>query len=489
MTKNIFEINTVTFINHLSNVYGKRMSLISVPDVEWEIIRDLGFEYIWLMGVWQRSLMSKQCAVENEDLRKNYDLALPGWNVEDISGSPYAIKAYKLDSTFGKRRDMEFLRTKLNRLGLKLILDFTANHLAVDHDWVSAYPNRFVSVTRERSEGDEDTFFTEDLSQYIAHGKDPYFSAWTDTAQLNILSSDLREALIKELLKIAKVADGVRCDMAMLSLNKIFLKTWQGFINDEKCPDQEFWKEAIDAVKSQYPDFIFIAECYWGLEWPLQQLGFDYTYDKDLYERMRSTSPSEIRDHLKADMVYQNRLVRFIENHDEERCVVAFGVDRSKAAAVVAATIPGLCLFYGGQLTGSSVKVPVQLTRTDIEKEDWEIKRFYSRLLSFIDEPIIKNGSWELLESHRAWDGNDSYKNILCWQWKLSNQRRLVIVNYSSVTVQARIRITLNEFAEKKVAFIEHKKAEEYLYDTEEVINDGLYVELEPWKYHLFEIN
>ena len=118
----------------------------------------------------------------------------------------------------------------------------------------------------------------------LAHGRDPLFSAWQDTVQVNYFNTNAREYLSNVLLKLVDVCDGVRCDMAMLPLNNVFFNTWIGVLNKANIvkPLEEFWEMAIKAVKAKNNNFIFLAEAYWDLEWDLQQLGFDFTYDKRL---------------------------------------------------------------------------------------------------------------------------------------------------------------------------------------------------------------
>ena len=189
---------------------------------------------------------------------------------------------------------------------------------------MDAFPSSAIHPGEEAdARAHPDAFFSPDRGVYLAHGRDPNFPPWTDTAQLNFYSTDLRQALIKELLRIAEVADGVRCDMAMLALNDVFGGVWGKLANYPK-PDTEFWAEAITQVKQRRPDFLFLAEAYWGLEKQLQQLGFDFTYDKVFYDRLRFSNARDIREHLMTDGPYQQRSVHFIENHDEERAVTRF---------------------------------------------------------------------------------------------------------------------------------------------------------------------
>ena len=161
--------------------------------------------------------------------------------------------------------------------------------------------------------------------------------------------------MIGELGRVADCCDGVRCDMAMLLLPDVIRRTWgdKSLPSDGRPPvDNPFWPEAIAQVHRRHPDLLFMAEVYWDLEWTLQQQGFDYTYDKRLYDRLRSRDVEGVRGHLHADMVFQRRCVRFLENHDEPRAASAFPSDVHRAAAILAFLTPGLRFFHDGQFEG-----------------------------------------------------------------------------------------------------------------------------------------
>jgi hypothetical protein len=184
----------------------------------------------------------------------------------------------------------------------------------------------------------------------FACGKDPFFPAWPDVLQLNAFHAGLRMAVVETITDIAGQSDGIRCDMAMLLLNAVFERTWSGRAGQK--PITEYWSDVIPAVKQAHPDFLFIAEAYWDLEWELQQQGFDFCYDKKLYDRLEHENADSVHLHLCADAAYQDQLLRFIENHDERRASAAFSPDKQRAAAVVTATLPGARLFHEGQLEG-----------------------------------------------------------------------------------------------------------------------------------------
>lgn len=474
----LYEINAGVFLWRLSQKYGHAFTLGVVPELEWRALARHGFDLVWLMGVWQRSPAARQQALQNLDLRRQYDEVLPGWTERDVGGSPYAIYAYRLDEAMGREAELAKLKSVLNRLGLGLVLDFVPNHLALDHPWTLSHPDWFVRGTQSEVSAHPDWFYSHDGEVYLAHGKDPYFPPWTDTVQVNFFSTGLRQALVDELLRIAEVADGVRCDVAMLALSDVFEGIWGRLVKDSR-PETEFWTEAIARVKHKHPEFVFIAEVYWGLEKKLQQLGFDFVYDKVLYDCLRFSTPTEIRRYLAADDIPWRR-ARFIENHDELRAVAAFGRERSLAAAVVLATLPGLRLFHDGQQEGRKVRLPVQLRRESDEAVDSELAGFYSRLLDISNAPAFHEGEWGLLDVYPVWEGDGSSNSLLAWSWKHKGRLEVVAVNYSPYRSQARLKLPL--ISSQEVCCRDKLTGSILKEEPEEVRGQGLHVDLEPWR-------
>jgi glycosidase len=183
----------------------------------------------------------------------------------------------------------------------------------------------------------------------FAHGRDPFFDGWSDTLQLDYSNPQVQDAMRDILVSIADRADGVRCDMAMLVLPDVFDRTWG------RRPE-EFWPRAIGRVRGKSPEFLFMAEVYWDLEWRLQQQGFDYTYDKRLYDRLREGAVAPVREHLMAGLDFQDKLARFLENHDEPRAAATFGPGAHEAAAIITYLTPGLRFFHHGQFEGRRVR-------------------------------------------------------------------------------------------------------------------------------------
>jgi hypothetical protein len=485
---NLIELGAFAFLDRMRRLHGGGTTLGTVPASVWEGLASEGFALVWLMGVWERSPGSRERALADPGLRQAYDGALPGWTGDDVLGSPYAVFSYRVDPRLGTEEDLLLLRKTLNSLGMGLILDFVPNHLAVDHPWTGSHPEWFIQGSAADLDKEPGLFFRTEGGAVIAHGKDPYFPAWTDTAQLDYSSPGARSAVVGELRRIAGLCDGVRCDMAMLLLKDVFRKTWAGRIQESPGQDPEFWADAIRDIKRENRLFLFIAESYWDLEYRLQLLGFDFTYDKKLYDLMLNASAREVMGHLSGDDHFQRRCVRFIENHDELRAVSSFGRERSLAAVVIAATTPGLHLFHEGQLEGRSTHLPVQLGRSREEQPDPEVRDFYQRLFSFASVPPVGTGAWKPLDVKQAGEGNYSHENLLAWIWHDDESLKIVCVNFSGLTCQGRLRISPGIIQAGPLTFRDVATGEIYVRTTDEVLGGGLYVELPPWKAHLLDL-
>jgi hypothetical protein len=484
----LYEMNTWVWLNELSRKAGKITRLGDVSEQEWDRLRSLGFDCVWLMGIWERSPRSRQIARTDAGLRRAYDHALPGWREPDVVGSPYAIRAYRPDPALASWENLRRTREALHDRGMKLILDFVPNHTALDHEWVESHPEYYVQGSREEVGARPADFFAVHVGSatlHLAHGKDPYFPPWTDTAQLNLFHSDTRKALYGELEKMAEYCDGVRCDMAMLVLNEVFAGTWKGCLQSDSPPKEEFWAEACRLL----PDFIWIAEVYWDLEWKLQRLGITYTYDKRLYDRLRGPAPSCIMDHLRADGEFQRRLVRFIENHDEERAMTAFGPRQHAAVAIVMATLPGMRLYHQGQLEGRRIRIPVQLARRMEESVDHRVEGWYVRLLHVTDDDVFHAGQWRLLVVRSS--GDSSYEQLLAYEWKLESKHVVVIVNLGTIPARGSIVLMEDAFVPPQVRTEDFWVFDDPIHHFRlkrkvgELIEQGLHLEVPPYQGHI----
>jgi len=479
----VYEINTRVWIKR----FGAK-SLKEIPNNYWSDLKNKGIDYVWLMGVWKTcdSIIEKYCF--EEGLVKSYGQALKDWKKEDVIGSPFAIDKYEVNPVLGGNEALVELREKLKEIKLGLILDFVPNHYSVGSSLLKTNPGIFLEVNKESYERDSHTYFkSDDEEKYFAHGRDPFFPAWQDTIQVNYFGSEAREFQTNILLKLADLCDGVRCDMAMLMLNNVFRNTWAGVFSERnfEMPAAEFWKETIEKVKENRSDFLFIAEAYWDLEWELHQHGFDFTYEKKLTDRLRFGNVNSVRDHLYAENDYQQKSVRFLENHDETRSIAALGKERAKAAAVLMNTIQGMRFFNDGQFEGKKIKMPVQLGREPFEAVRDDIKIFYDNLLSIAQKDIFKRGKWQMLDAEQSWEGNYTFNNLLISQWTYEKEKCVVIINYSDIVSTCRIKLDVSNYPEE-FEIIDLLNDTKYIRSAEEVYHMGLYVELKPWQSHMF---
>lgn len=467
----------------------KPLSLKSLPDDLWQNYKDSGFDFIWLMGIWQRSKRSGEINLADANLRKFLSEVLSDFIDEDIIGSPYSIYSYNVDANLGKNSDLADLKEKLNRIGIGLILDFVPNHVGLDHPWVTQHTEWFIKGEPAALKEHPEWYFQSDSGEWLAYGRDPNFPPWTDTAQLNYFSHELRLTLIEELKRIARLCDGVRCDMAMLGLNSVFQKVWGKWQPSLQPLETEYWQDIIQSIKKIYPDFLFIAEVYWGLESELLNLGFDYTYDKVLYDRLKYDSPAQILSYIKEHEDRHAHCVHFIENHDEQRAVRFYGKDRSLAGATVICTIPGLRLFYDGQIEGHKIHMPLQVRRSAQEKTDLQTKQYYETLIKACQSDTIRYGDWMPLECGPAYFGDTSYINLLTWCWHYKDQMTLVAINYSGIVCTGRVKLPISLDNRTSVKCLDRLNNCTYTSSAGEVMEQGLFIRLEPWKAHILKID
>ena len=495
--RSVYQLNTRVWLREMAEELGRPINLADIPDAQLEQFSTLGFEFIWLLGIWKTGAAGRKVSATNPDWRPGYQETLgAGLREDDICGSPFAVQEYVVHPEFGGNDALRSLRDRLQKRGLRLILDFVANHTALDHPWVKERPEFYIHGTEEDLAREPYNYCRVETGQgtrILAYGRDhPCSHGWLDTLQLDYRHPALREAMGQQLLQIAKMCDGLRCDMAMLMLPDIFARTWgsQSQPADRAwTTDRAFWPEAIALVHRDYRDFVFIAEVYWDKEWEMQQQGFDYTYDKRLYDRLVQRDAQAVRAHLEgAPIDFQRRMVRFLENHDEPRAASVFPFEVHRAAAVLAFLAPGLRLFQEGQLEGRKVKVSIHLRRRPAEAVDQAVNDFYSRLLPCTARPEVENGDWRLLECVTEWGGNTTWKQFIAFAWAAeSGKLLLVAVNYAPQRGKCFVRLPFPSLRGRSFRLQDLLSADKYPKNGDDLVERGLYLDLPEWGYSVFE--
>lgn len=412
-------------------------TLRDVPDCWLAGLRARGVRLLYLCGTYTPSPAGLQVS----RAKLGYGRLTPKDEPADAASaaaacSPFSALGHTVAEDLGGDAAVRELKARANAHGIRLLLDFIPNHTACDCAWVTARPGWYVTVPEERGRADPGRYFAAG-GTYVAYGRDLYSrEGWADTAQLNWFHPEVRTTMQAVLVDLASsgLCDGVRVQMAQLQLNEVLGRTWgrgpellpsYGVSPQPRYPgadflapvpssaapvtapssppplcsavapeEQEWWPATIAAAKSACPGFLFLAEVYWDLEERLQNMGFHYTYDKVMYDRLAAGNVDGIKHALRAPLDFQRRCARFVENHVEVRAVVAFkGLERSLACAAAALLGPGLRFLHHGQEEGravhhSSHRGPLRVP----EPTHPRAALFYQRLGNVLALPELQHG-------------------------------------------------------------------------------------------------
>ncbi len=484
----LYQVNVRVWLRLLAASRRRSVTLDDIPDAALDQWQRQGFDWIYLLGVWQTGTIAPQISRTNPTWVSAYHELLSDLTAADVCGSCFAIAGYTAHTELGGDAALRRFRDRLHQRGLKLMLDFVPNHTAPDHPWVTAHPDFYMQGTAEQLAAAPENYgrFGDRI---FAYGRDPYFPGWCDTLQLNYANPHLQTVQRAELLRIAQWCDGLRCDMAMLVESDIFCRTW----DLSRIP--AFWPEAIAQVRAHHPDFVFMAEVYWGLEWAMQQQGFDYTYDKSLYDRLRLGQARAVREHFWAALDYQAKSVRFLENHDEPRAAAVFDFDRHRAAAIITFLCPGLRFFHQGQFEGYPFHISIHLNRGPVVAENPDVQRFYQVLLQCLRSPLFKTGNGQLATCTPAWQDNPTADQFIAWYWWDDSRghgegaRGLAIVNYAPHAGQCYLQLPepIPVFS-GLYRLCDYFTGVEYDRPGELFFGQGVYFDLPAWGYHVFAV-
>jgi Alpha amylase, catalytic domain len=411
----LYELNVRTWRTERSFELGRPATLDDLPESMLDQLVEHGFTWIYLIGVWPTGPLAREVSLRDQHLRTYLSGVLPDFRDEDVCGSPFMPEGYAVDAALGGDAALARLRERARGAGISLMLDFIPNHVGLDHPWLRDHPDYFIQGDDGRLAAQPDAW-CKLHNRVFAHGRDPFFAPWKNSVQLDYSNPRLQEAMIQEASSIAARCDGLRCDLAMLLLKDVFENTW-------KRPMPPFWRKCLDRVRAEHPGTLFMAEVYWNREYELQQAGFDFTFDKILYDRLLSGDAESIRGHLRATRDYQKHCVRFLENHAEQRAAARFtSAEHHRGALLLTGMVPGLLLCNHGQDDGRRLHASNHANRRPAEEGSQPHREAYRDLMHLLSEPARQNGAWQLLEPL----GHDS--PLVGCLWTLQGHHALVLV-------------------------------------------------------------
>jgi Alpha amylase, catalytic domain len=481
----LYEINTWTWLEELSAREKRNITLADVPDAHWDALAKLGFNIIWLMGVWKRSEESRRVMLSNPASYAEFGRARPGWTASDVIGSPYSVAGYVPDARIGGWAALDAARDKMRARGMGLFLDFVGNHTALDHPWVQERPEYYVQGSQQEFERNPSAYYSVTTPQGVrlmALAKDPYHPPWNDVAQLNHFHPGMRAAQLADLRTIAGHCDGVRCDMAMLQLSDIFGNNWRPLLGDMRPPATEFWTE----VRGNVQNLTLLAEAYWGTEQRLLDLGFSFAYDKSLYDAVRDINVSHVRSRLAASSTAQSHFARFMENHDEPRRPEVFPNERLAADGTLLGTLPGMRFYHQGELEGRRIRLPISLRISADEPADPVSEAFFRKILQITQEHVFHEGEWKLLEL--VPEGDASPDSLMVYEWRSMSAWKVIAVNLTGRAAQGRLRLGDRVSPTKQYIFYDELNDVKYPRSGEELHNLGLFIRRDGFQAHVFDV-
>ena len=542
--------NVYVWLDQLSRQYGRSIThLDQIPDEELDKLAAWGVTGLWLIGLWERSTASARIK------------QLCG-NPEAIA-SAYSLKDYRIADELGGESACQNLRERAWRRGIRLASDMVPNHMGIDSNWLYEHPEWFISMPY--SPFPSYSFNGENLSRdaranvqiedhyydrtdaavvfkyhdnekgsdsYIYHGNDGTSMPWNDTAQLNYLNPEVREAVIQKILSIARNFPIIRFDAAMTLARRHFQRLWfplpgggcdipsrsEFSLTAEQFNQympQEFWREVVDRVAAEAPDTLLLAEAFWLMEsYFVRTLGMHRVYNSAFMNLLRDEDNAKYRQLIKNTLEFDpqilKRYVNFMNNPDEQTAANQFGKgDKYFGICTLLATMPGLPMLGHGQVEGFT------------EKYGMEYKRAYTD--ESPDQALIDRHAWQifpLLKKRYLFSEVDQFymydfyapdglvdENVFAYSNRSGDERALVVYHNkfgdtagwvrasaaymdkgSGELRQIDLRAGLDLPASRNhfVIFRDSITGLEYIRNCGEIAQKGLYVQLDAYRAHVF---
>jgi glycosidase len=542
--------STYVWLDQLSKKYSRAITTLDqIPDGELDLLANRGFTALWLIGLWERSSASQK-------------IKQMCGNPEAVS-SAYSLFDYAIALDLGGERAFENLRTRAWRRGIRIASDMVPNHTGIYSKWVIEHPDWFVKADHpvfpsysfngsNLSEDNRVAIYIEDgywnqtdaavlfkrvdtftgSVNYIYHGNDGTSMPWNDTAQLNFLIPELREAVIQTILHVARKFPIIRLDAAMTLAKKHFQRLWfpqpgsggdipsraQFSVTKEKFEQLfpvEFWREVVDRVAQEVPDTLLLAEAFWMMEgYFVRTLGMHRVYNSAFMNMLKSEENQKYRQAIKSVMEFNpeimKRYVNFMNNPDEETAVAQFGKDdKYFGICTLMVTLPGLPMFGHGQIEGFTEKYGMEYKRAywDDSEDHYLIERHEREIFPLLKKRYL----FSQVNNFILYDlmGPEGFVNedVFAFTNRTEREKSLVLYNnryerssgwikYSSASAEKSgdhfksyilsEGLSVSNTPHTYTIFRDQISNLEYIRNNSELEHHGLYVELDGFKYHVF---
>jgi len=541
--------NIYVWMDHLSKKYDRIIiKLHDIPNEELDQLKEWGFTGLWLIGLWERSQASK---------------TIKRWcGNPEAEASAYSTYDYVIAHDLGGYDSYDNLKNRAIERGIRLACDMVPNHTGIVSKWVLEHPDWYLSLpyspfpsysfSGENLSGDpnigiylEDKYFSRTDAavtfkhenfrtgeiKHIYHGNDGTSFPWNDTAQLDFLNPDVREAVIQTILHISKMFPIIRFDAAMTLTRKHYQRLWfpepgtggaipsraeHGISKDEfyKAMPLEFWREVVDRINKENPDTLLLAEAFWLLEgFFVRTLGMHRVYNSAFMNMLRDEDNAMYRLVLKNTLQFDpeilKRFVNFMSNPDEETAIKQFADgDKYFGVCLMMVTMPGLPMFSHGQIEGYREKYGMEYRRAYWDEEiNLGLLEHHKKVIF----PIMKkrylyaNANNFLL--YDFWTGNVVNEDVFAYSNRLNNERALIIfhnkyaevsgfiknsvgfaqkVNENKEIIQKTLAEGLKLPVEEYCIFKDYLTGLEYIRRNKEIHDHGLYIELHAYQKFLF---
>ena len=383
----------LVWLHQLSAEYDRRIErLDQVPNEALEHLATLGFNGLWMIGLWQRSPASQRI----KDLCGNPEAA----------ASAYSLTKYVIADELGGEDALEDLRRRAAGYGIRVAADMVPNHTGLDSDWMVEHPDWFIGQ-REcpfpsyRFEGpdlssrpevgvylDDHYYDRSDAAvvfkrvdrhsgdeRFIYHGNDGTSMPWNDTAQLDYLNREVWEAVVDTIVGVARRFPIIRFDAAMTLTRRHYQRLWYpapGTAGDipsraehgmseelfREAMPEEFWRLVVDRLAAEAPNTLLLAEAFWLMEgYFVRTLGMHRVYNSAFMNMLRDGETEKFRRLIKETLIFDpeilKRYVNFMSNPDELSAIEQFGDgDRYFGTCALMSTLPGLPMYGHGQVEG-----------------------------------------------------------------------------------------------------------------------------------------